>query len=82
MAIPARWVDPHYAPEVHDPPVCKIDYVTAIVTRKKKPKERTIRGKDFQKALEFMDEWLAYLMKTFNKAYPKAPSRRRRSPGK
>ena len=80
LAVQTRWVDPT-APVFHDTPVCKIAYEPAMVTGKK-PKEIPIRGKDFQKALEFMDEWLAYLMKTFNKAYPKAPSRRRRSPGK
>jgi hypothetical protein len=62
-------------PVWNDLPICRFGDGSGRVTRTRVPKEITVYGKDFQKALAFMEEWMAYLLKTFNKAYPKKRSR-------
>lgn len=46
--------------------------------RRKDPIE--IRIKDFKEALDAIASWEEYLLKVFNKIYPKQPARRKRKP--
>jgi hypothetical protein len=69
---PPQKVDP---PIWNELPICKIDGGSGLLAGTRISKEITVSGKDFQKALALMEKWMANLLKTFNKAYPKKRSR-------
>ena len=57
---------------MEESPMCMIGFESWRVKGKKIPKELKVRGKDFKKAIGFMNDWMRYLLKTYDKAYPKA----------